>query len=224
MKHKKLLALFMAAMMLCAFVGCGEKDVKPDPSPAAKIDVDLSGYIYRSIAKQIPESCGYLYVPKCEDPDVLAYVASPEGRAAILKATGTVDTKSITYSDPFTIVLLDHLWSDASKEEEEKEVCAAVQLYSNGQPTKICCFIKMADGTFKYGMDYPEAFAVMASFVNSSEDKPVVLGMGAGTCALYDGKIYGLYFFEHEPLTVKQTNLLRDFTAKEFIKIEVKQW
>ena len=191
-----------------------------DTSDPAKIDIDLLNYVHH--IEQAPESCGYLYVPKCEDPDVLRYVNSDLGRKEILAGCGTVDTKSITYSDPFEIVLFEKWegWGAPS----EQETCAAVQLYSNGQPTKIACFVKTEKGDFLHGMDFPNAFAVMASFVNSSEDKPVVLGMGAGTCAQYNGKIYGLHYFEHDNLTEKDVARLKALDYDEVIKINVKQW
>lgn len=214
MKLKKLLALFMAAMMLCAFVGCGSKDTDP-----AKIDVDLQYYL--DDVKQAPETCGYLYLPKCDDADIAAYLASADGRAATLAAAKTYDTDNITFSELFTIVQFEG-WEDGG-DPIEGEVMAGVQIYSKGVPTKMTAIVKTAEGKF-YHTDFPEPLPVMACFVQSSEDKSVVFGVGMGSCALYDGKIYGLHYFNHRPLTVKDTNRLRDFTAKEFIKIEVKQW
>lgn len=192
MKLKKLLALFMAAMMLCIFVGCGSKDTDP-----GKIDVDLLDYV--SGSKQAPESCGYLYLPKCDDADIAAYLASADGRAATLAAAKTYDTANITFSELFTIVQFEG-WEDGG-DPIEGEVMAGVQIYSAGVPTKMTAIVKTAEGKF-YHTDFPEPLPVMACFAQSSEDKPVVFGVGMGSCALYDGKIYGLQYFEHEDLTV----------------------
>ena len=219
MKLKKLLALFMAAMMLCAFVGCGEKDVKIDPPVRIEPDIALMEYVYHD--KDAPESCGYLYLPKCDDADIAAYLASADGRAATLAAAKTYDTANITFSELFTIVQFEG-WEDGG-DPIEGEVMAGVQIYSAGVPPKMTAIVNTAEGKF-YHTDFPEPLPGMACFAQSSEDKPVVFGVGMGSCALYDGKIYGLHYFNHRPLTVKHTNLLRDFTAKEFIKIEVKQW
>ena len=52
----------------------------------------------------------------------------------------------------------------------------------------------------------------------------MIFAIGDGSCAIFDNKIYGLYYFEHEPLTENDVTRLKAFDYDEVIKINVKQW